>query len=258
LAIQQPVGGVAEIEELRHVLARMTEQIRQYQKELQSYIGAMTLGQEEERRRLARELHDDTVQNLIALNHQVEMVERELVHDPELASTRLQGLRPLVTATIDDLRRQIYALRPLYLEDLGFVPALETLVRQIGQHSNLAINFVMTGDDTLPVDIPLQISTYRMIQEALQNVVKHAQASQVIVALHIDEEALTVRVSDNGSGFAVPNGSHSLAQEGHFGLLGMKERAQLHGGTLKIESQPGQGTTVLVHLPLQAIVAPVT
>lgn len=253
LAIKQPVGGVVEIEELRYVLARMTEQIRQYQNELQSYIGAMTLGQEEERRRLARELHDETVQNLIALNHQVEMVERELARDPQVAAKRLQTLRPLVTATIDDLRRQIYALRPLYLEDLGFVPALEMLIKQVCQRNNLTSNFVVTGMDEPPLAIPVQISAYRITQEALQNVVKHAHASRVIVAIHFDEESLTLRITDNGSGFSVPDRSQFLAQEGHFGLLGIKERAQLHGGTLKIESQPGEGTTILVQLPYQEI-----
>jgi signal transduction histidine kinase len=250
MAIYQPVGGVAEIEELRLALARMTEQVRQYQQELQSYIGAMTLGQEEERRRLARDLHDATIQDLIALNQRVEMVERELTRDAQRATIRLQDLRPQITAIIDSLRRQIHALRPLYLEDLGFIPALEMLVRDIGQRHQLATEFRVTGDvDTQP-SLPVQISAFRIAQEALQNVVKHAHATQVDMSLYLDNTHLTLRIADNGSGFVVPSRPNYLAQEGHFGLLGMKERAQLHSGALQIESQADLGTTVSVRLPL--------
>jgi signal transduction histidine kinase len=249
-AIQQRVGGVSEIEELRLALARMTDQIRQYQQELQSYIGAITLGQEEERRRLARDLHDATVQDLIALNQGVEMVARELTRDAQRATTRLQDLRPQITAIIDGLRRQIHALRPLYLEDLGFVPALEMLVRDMGQRHQLATEFALTGNVDIQPSLPVQISTFRIAQEALQNVVKHANATQVTLSLNLAETDLTLHIADDGSGFVVPDRPTYLAQEGHFGLLGMKERAQLHGGTLQIESQTGQGTTVSVRFPL--------
>lgn len=249
-AIQQPVGGVTEIEELRLALARMTDQIRQYQEELQSYIGAITLGQEEERRRLARDLHDATVQDLIALNQRVEMVERELTRDSQRASVRLQELRPQITAIIDGLRRQIHALRPLYLEDLGFIPALEMLVRDIGQRHQLATEFAVTGNVEAQPALPIQISTFRIAQEALQNVVKHAHATRMDMSLNLADTHLTLRIADDGSGFDVPARPSYLAQEGHFGLLGMKERAQLHNGTLQIESKADQGTVISVHLPL--------
>ncbi len=252
-AIQRPVGGVSEIEELHLALARMTEQIRQYQQELQSYIGAMTLGQEEERRRLARDLHDGTVQDLIALNQSAEMVERELTRDAQRATTRLQDLRPQITAIIDGLRRQIHALRPLYLEDLGFIPALEMLVRDIGQRHQLAAEFAVTGNIEAQPSLPIQISIFRIAQEALQNVVKHAHATRVALSLNIEDNYLTLHITDNGSGFAMPERPTYLAQEGHFGLLGMKERAQLHSGALQIESQAGQGTTVSVRLPLHEL-----
>ncbi len=210
-AIQQPVGGVAEIEELRLALARMTGQIHRYQQELQSYIGAMTLGQEEERRRLARELHDATVQDLIALNQQVEMVTREIGRDPARAAARLQELRPQVTAIIDGLRRQIHAMRPLHLEDLGFVPALEMLVRQTGQRHDLGAEFTVTGAVDAQPALAVQTSAFRICQEALQNVVKHAQASHVDVRLHLDADQLTLRIRDDGCGFDVPDRPHYLA-----------------------------------------------
>lgn len=249
-AIYQPVGGVAEIEELRRALARMTDQVRQYQMELQSYIGAMTVGQEEERRRLARELHDETVQDLIALNQRIEMVERELHRDPQRAAIRLNELRPLVTGTIDALRRQIHALRPLYLDDLGFVPAIEMLVDESTKRSQLDGHFSYIEDGPVHITPALQISVYRIVQEALQNVLKHAEASKVDVAVHVTTDALLLSVTDNGRGFVVPSHPYSLAQQGNFGLLGMKERAQLHNGTFEIKSQQNQGTTIHVRLPL--------
>lgn len=246
--IQKPVGGVQEIEELRLALARMAGQVRQYQKELQSYIGAMTLGQEEERKRLARELHDETVQALIALNQQVELIERRLEADPNSAATRLRELRPLLAETIAGVRRQIQDLRPLYLEDLGFVPALEMLVRQTAQRYNLIGDFEFSGHPQRRLPPTIEISAYRIVQEALRNVAAHAQATWLHVELIFDPEGITLRVEDDGIGFDNPAHPYELAQHGHYGLLGMQERAQLHGGKLHIESEPGKGTTIEVWL----------
>jgi signal transduction histidine kinase len=246
--IQKPVGGVQEIEELRLALARMASQVRQYQKELQSYIGAMTLGQEEERKRLARELHDETVQALIALNQQVELIERRLEADPNSAAARLRELRPLLTETIAGVRRQIQDLRPLYLEDLGFVPALEMLVRQTAQRYNLIGDFEFSGRPQRRLPSTIEISAYRIVQEALRNVAAHAQATWLHVELIFDPEGITLRVEDDGIGFDNPSHPYELAQQGHYGLLGMQERAQLHGGKVHIESEPGKGTTIEVWL----------
>jgi signal transduction histidine kinase len=102
----------------------------------------------------------------------------------------------------------------------------------------------------------LQISVYRIVQEALQNVIKHAAASEVHVDLHITASDLTLRVTDDGRGFNVPNHPYYLGQQGHFGLLGMKERAQLHSGTFELTSHLNQGTTIRVHLPLYELSKP--
>ena len=177
------------------------------------------------------------------------MVEREFERNSQRAATRLHSLRPLVTAIIDDLRRQIYAFRPLYLEDLGFVPAMEMLVREVSQRHQLKSDFNVTGDAETQVAPAIQISAFRIAQEALQNVVKHAHATHIHLDLDFASDYLTLRVADDGQGFVAPSQPYHLAQQRHFGLLGMKERAQLHGGTLQIESKPGQGTTVIVRLP---------
>ena len=247
-AIDKPVGGVQEIQELQMALARMASQLRQYQQKLRSYIGAMTLGQEEERKRLARELHDGVVQALIALNQQTEFIERRVATDPEDAAERLRELRPLISETISDLRRQIHDLRPLYLEDLGFVPALEMLVRQVCARQGLVGDFQVSGGPRRRLPPDVEISAYRIVQEALYNVANHAQATWVHVELLFDSQGITIRVEDNGVGFQAPSHPFSLAQEGHYGLLGMQERAQLHGGWLQIESEPGKGAVITARL----------
>lgn len=247
-AVQEPVGGVQEIEDLREALAGMAEQLRSHQQELQDYIGAMTLGQEEERKRVARELHDDTVQALIALNQRAEFIERRIATDPADAATRLSELRPLISQAITDLRRQIHDLRPLYLEDLGFVPALEMLMRQVCEHSGLIGDFECNGD-ARRLDPAVEISGFRIVQEALRNVAVHAQATWVHVELLFANDGITLRVEDDGVGFHTPSHPFHLADAGHYGLLGMRERAELHGGWLQVESEPGRGTTITACLP---------
>ncbi len=251
-SLQKPVGGVAEIDDLRLALIRMTEQVRRYQQQLRSYLDAMTLGQEEERRRLARELHDETVQTLIALNQQIELAEREVCKAPSRAAERLQALRPLVTNAIDGLRRQIHALRPLYLEDLGFVPALETLVRQTSRMAGIVGDFEVTGAPCRAVSPSLEISAFRIAQAALNNTAVHAHATWVHVELCCQKDGLALRIEDDGIGFDVPAHPFLLDRQGHFGLLGMHERTQAHGGRLKLHSEPGRGTTIEVWLPYRA------
>lgn len=111
----------------------------------------------------------------------------------------------------------------------------------------------MSGNLEAQPSLPVQISTFRIAQEALQNVIKHAHATRVTLRLHLAENSLTLDIADDGAGFAVPDRPTYLVQKGHFGLLGMKERAQLHGGTLQIESHAGQGTTVSVRLSLHEL-----
>jgi signal transduction histidine kinase len=249
-----PVGGVEEIEDLRRTLDQMARRIQNYQRGMHDYIAAITQGQEEERRRLARELHDDTAQALIALRQQVEMAQKLLPKDPNRAAERLAMVRTMLAETIEGVRRFSRDLRPIYLEDLGFIPALEMLTRTeggavgAGHQETPAVHFDAAGAvRRLPPD--LELAVYRIVQEALNNVLQHAQATEAWVTVHFEDQRLVLSVRDNGQGFEAPDLPDALAREGHFGLMGIRERALLYGGQLAIRSAPGQGTDVTVRLP---------
>ncbi len=249
-AVNTPVGGVQEIEDLRRTLAGMAEQIRRYQAGMRDYIAAVTMAQEEERHRLARELHDETVQALIALGQRIEMVQKALDKDPDKARQRLAELRILASNTQDEVRRFSRALRPLYLEDLGFVPALEMLAQEIERQNSLTVSVRIEGEvRRLAPD--LELTAYRMAQEGLSNVVRHAQAQNTWLAIIFTPKELTLRLQDDGRGFEPPVNPAELAYTGHFGLMGLHERALLFGGRLEVRSRPSEGTTMEVSLPLR-------
>jgi signal transduction histidine kinase len=244
---EPPVGGVQEIEDLRRTLAGMAEQIRRYQAGMRDYIAAITHAQEEERKRLARELHDETVQSLIALGHRIDMVQRELERDPPKAQRRLAELRQLTESAQQEVRRFSRALRPLYLEDLGFVPALEMLAQETERQHHLAVRLNVEGQlRRLPAD--LELTAYRVVQEGVSNVVRHAQASEIDLTVIFETTELTLRIQDDGRGFVPPVNPAALAETGHFGLMGLHERALLFGGRLQIQAAPGQGVTLHLHL----------
>jgi signal transduction histidine kinase len=248
-AIEQPVGGVQEIDDLRITLAQMAERIRSYQSGMRDYLSAITQGQEEERTRLAHELHDVSIQGLIALKQRGQMALKTLGSDPARATARLQELNGLIDEEIAGLRRLIGDLRPIYLEDLGFVPALEMLPRQMQERYGLALHLAVRGDPVrLAPDI--ELAAYRIVQQALANVATHAQARNAWLDVTFASEHLTLVVRDDGVGFTPPEQPVDLAHQGHFGLMGMRERALLYGGQLTITSAPGQGAIITARLPL--------
>ncbi len=247
-AVDRPVGGIAEIQRLQAELARMSAKVRQAQASLRGYVGAVTAGQEEERRRLARELHDDTVQALIALDQRAQLAQRAATQAPPDARARLAEVRAMTSALINDVRRVIRAMRPIYLEDLGLLPAIEMLARDIESVNGLRVAYDVSGP-VRRLTGAQEIGLYRIVQEALSNAARHAQANSLTVSVRFTDDATTVQIVDDGCGFAVPDRLNAEVTEGHFGLMGMQERAELIGGHLDIRSAAGQGTTVTITLP---------
>lgn len=242
-AVAEPIDGVAEIEDLRVILNGMAGQLQSQQAALHHYLGAVTRAQEEERARLGRELHDETVQALIALSHKAQAVQRSFEKDSPQTAEHIALLRQMIQQAIDEIRRLSRALRPHYLEDLGLVPGLEALAQELGAHVSVSgTPEVLTPDQDLVV--------YRVAQEAVNNARRHARAGSIDVDLEFAAASFTLRVCDDGIGFTVPAHMEDLTRDGHFGLMGMRERADLVGGTLTVLSAPIRGTVVQLTLPL--------
>jgi len=248
-AIGPPTSGVQEVQDLHLALAEMVERIQGYEAGMQDYLGAVTQGQEAERARLAQELHDGPVQGLIALGQQAEMARRLVERgETEQVQALLEETRQAELAIVDELRRIIGALRPVYLEDLGFLPALEMLARQTAERTPARVKLEKAGD-VRRFASEVELAAYRIAQEALNNAVQHAQAQHIVVRVDCAPEGLTLSVADDGVGFTLPVRPDVLTRADHFGLVGMQERATRLGGALKVDTAPGTGTRITVHLP---------
>ncbi|HEX9679889.1 MAG TPA: ATP-binding protein [Anaerolineales bacterium] len=245
-AIEQPVGGINEIRQLQEEMVRLDRKVRAAQQGLRGYIGAITNAQEEERRRLARELHDDTLQSLIALHQRLQIV-RGSLSDPGAVSS-VDETEALLHQTIENLRRATRALRPLYLEELGLVTALQALADEVAAQGGPSVEFHSDGAVRRPTPY-VELALYRVAQEALSNVVRHAQARHAFVRLSFEDRAVELSILDDGVGFELPETPADFARGGHYGLLGLQERAELLGAELHIHSLPGEGTRLTFRVP---------
>jgi signal transduction histidine kinase len=246
-AVRQPVGGVAEIRNLQEEFQGMALRLKAAQENLRGYIGAITAGVENERRSLARELHDDTLQSLIALNQRIQMSKLE----PNGSVQNCDDILQMANLTINNLRRMVGGLRPAYLEDLGLPAALGMLAKETATVSGLKVKFNMTGNEQrLPDDVELAL--YRIAQEALNNAARHSKAERALLEIVFGAEETRLVISDDGRGFEVPARPDQFAAQGHFGLLGIHERADLIGARVKIDAAPGKGSRVeITYRPLK-------
>jgi two-component system, NarL family, sensor histidine kinase DevS len=195
-------------------------------------------GQEVERRRLARELHDETGQALTSILLGLRALEG--AHE----AANVDDLRALVVATLQDVRRLAVQLRPKALDDFGLVPALERLGQTFSESSGIAVELeARLGDERMPMDV--ETTVYRIVQEALTNIVKHADAKKVSIVLVRRDAWVTAVIEDDGRGF-----DPGAVTADHLGLDGMRERVELHEGRLTVETAPGSGTTLRVEVPL--------
>ena len=200
-------------------------------------------GQELERRRLARELHDETGQALTSILLGLRAVE-DAGNSGDLRQAA-SDLRELVVATLQDVRRLAVQLRPKALDDFGLVPALERLVQTFSESTDIRVALeAQLGDERLPPEV--ETTLYRIVQEALTNIIKHAEAANVSILLVRGKGSATVVIEDDGQGF-----DPDKTREDGLGLVGMRERAELHEGRLRIESEPdGEGATLVIEVPL--------
>jgi signal transduction histidine kinase len=198
--------------------------------------------QELERRRLARELHDETGQALTSILLGLKTLERSV--ETEQGREGVAAVRELVVSTLQDVRRLAVELRPAALDDFGLAPALERLVETVRQDTSVDVDLeIGIGGERLPTDV--ETTMYRIVQEALTNIAKHAAATRISILLTRKERAVVVVVEDDGDGFDAADPTAGL------GLAGMRERVTLLGGQLRVETSPGRGTTIAAEVPLQ-------
>ena len=226
----------------------MAEQEKEMQEKLRFYLQQVTRAQEEERRRIAQELHDDTTQDLVILLRQLDDYIITSGSISEEHTTRLEQLRQQINKITEGVRRYSQDLRPSLLDDLGLLPALEWLTSDLTKSFGINIDMEVIGT-AYRFTPETETVLFRIVQEALRNVWKHAEASKawVIVEFNTNKTMLTVR--DDGKGFELPQKIEDLTLSGKLGLTGMRERAQLIGAKLTIQSEPGKGTTVTAEVP---------
>jgi PAS domain S-box-containing protein len=241
------------------ILRDITEQrhaehaLRQTQVDLRRLIAAQDRVQENERKRIARELHDDLQQTLGAIKFNAMAIGEGLLASPQAVPALLGEIDDLGSGAIGSTRRIVNNLRPHMLEDLGLVPAVEALAGQFGQYTGIACRLDADADidDVLAQRADLATCLYRVTQEAFNNVLKHARAGRVEIRLtHAPDGQVVLRITDDGCGMADPG----QRKAGSFGLMGMRERVRAIGGVLRVDSRPGVGATVEVTLP-QSVLA---
>jgi signal transduction histidine kinase len=215
---------------------------------LRFYLRQITRAQEDERRRIARELHDDTTQALVALSRRLDAISMVSEQLPESVTQCLEEMRELTHNTLQGVRRFSQDLRPSIIDDLGLLPTLEGLTTDLIEKERIQAELKVLGHKRR-LSPEAELNLFRITQEALRNVEKHSGASKVVITVAFSADRVRIAIEDNGRGFEPPSRTGDLAVMGKLGLVGMHERAQILGGTVAVQSELGQGTTVVVEVP---------
>ena len=224
------------------------------QENLRSYVQQITRAQEEERLRIARELHDSSAQNLIALLHRLENFLRDQTDLPMEKTRELWAFHEQIKDILQEIRGLSRDLRPSVLDDVGLLSALQLIIRELKTTYGIEASLHVQGVEyRFPQEI--EILLFRVVQEALRNIEKHAQASNVEVSIRFEDAKTAITITDNGIGFQIPTKISDLSRSGKLGLVGMEERVRLLNGSIEVKSEPGEGTSVLIEAPTQPIQA---
>lgn len=213
------------------------------------YLGIKVIqAQEEERYRLSREIHDGPAQILANLVLKSELCEKLIDIDRNKAKEELRGLRTVMRSSLKDVRKIIYDLRPMSLDDLGLIPTVERLVTQHNEESEIFAEFKFFGDRVklLPV---IELAAFRIVQEALNNIKKHSKATRASVKIELTKKNINIVISDNGVGFSRDSIKRADENSG-YGLMSMEERVLLLNGKFELNASPGNGTKILITIPI--------
>jgi two-component system sensor histidine kinase UhpB len=231
--------------------ARLYQEAQEREKLLGDLLHQAVGAQEAERQRIARELHDATGQSLTAIALGLRGTETMLNSDPSIAAEQIIALRSFTTDALGELRRLISDLRPSHLDDLGLIAALRWYIREFDERYPIQTDLVVEGDQ---VRLPSEYETvlFRITQEALTNIAKHADASRATIELVIQPSQVYLTIRDDGRGFKLDEVLQGEGSRTGWGLIGIQERASLIGGQYEIDSAPGHGTVIRVQVPLMA------
>lgn len=215
------------------------------------YLGIRIIeAQEEERQRLARDIHDGPAQSMANIVLKSELCEKLLNRDIDKTRIELKNLKEIVRFTLKDIRKIIYDLRPMSLDDLGLIPTVQRYISNFIDNTNIAVQLKVIGESK-DIAAVIKIATFRIIQEALNNIQKHSRADRVTVTIENLAEKINVLIIDDGVGFDnTINACENHMIESGFGIVGMRERAELLGGSIQIKSRLGNGTKVFLTIPI--------
>lgn len=229
--------------------AEIEKTLNKYQSLYRLYVKESGAAVTEERTRIACEIHDGLVQNLAGVNFKLDLCQEILRKDPRAAQTTLRETKTQLKMAIQEARQVIFNLRPLHYDKMELIPALTNYLQSYETQYHIKTEFSVAGDETILFP-KTKIFLFRILQEALSNVQKHAKADRVSVRLEIGCDALTATITDAGIGFDMESVSLDPEKWDHFGLRGIVERARLVGGKASIESKKGKGTRIQIVVPL--------
>ncbi|MDY7042859.1 MAG: sensor histidine kinase [Bacillota bacterium] len=237
-------GKISVVLNYLHDDFRQVNEMIEEAKEKQEFGLKIIEAQEEERRKISREIHDGPAQMLANILLRSELVERNFrKQDIDQGLIEIKSVRKMIRSSLYEVRRIIYDLRPMALDDLGLIPTIKKYVATISDYNDLKIEFTSMGEEKR-LNQKYEIAFFRLVQEALQNAVKHAEASLIQVKLEIAKNNLTMIIKDNGKGF-----DPSMKRDKSFGLIGMRERVEMLEGKMDIKSMIGKGTTISIKVP---------
>ena len=232
----------------QHIARDVTEE-RRLQDNLRYYLSQIVKAQEEERKRIARELHDDTSQALYAISRRLDNFVRNNVRLTSSDTAFLQNIRQQLNDSLEEVRRFTQELRPPMLDDLGLLATLRWLISDLEKRCGIDAKLTVSGAERrFPAEVELLL--FRSVQEAIRNIEKHSHALKADVSIEFAQGTTKIVVSDTGKGFNLPDSLSELPRSGKLGLTGMEERVRLLGGNLNVQSKPGQGTSLTIEAPI--------
>jgi len=229
--------------------AHLYETTRQKQRLVEQLLGKLIQAQEEERKRMAAEIHDTIAQSLVGILTKVQTCRSLVKKNPGQVESHLDELRDVVSENVREVREIIFNLRPTSLDDLGLIPSLENYIKRFERETKIHVDFLINDrEKRLPTTV--ETAVFRIIQEALTNIKKHSEAAKVLVRLSFEAKIISLRVADNGEGFDWDEVTQLFLKGDSHGLQGMRERVSLLGGSFRVATGKGKGCTVNAQIPL--------